>query len=153
MNYKNNKIYLISSHEAPNEHSFISSTTQKYLSQRFEFHKSSYRKFRNKLNEIRKIKNPEEIQNFKDEQYRKSGYLFKLIGEYDNGAIFIKLLEEYPCESKDAQRARELHYIQTMPNINKSGFKGYWDLSEDEDEDEDDILRRNLDLQILNEPT
>lgn len=133
MNYKNNKIYLISSQEAPEHHCFISSTTQKYLCQRLEFHRSSYKKFRNKYNEM---KDSPDRWIFVDSQYKKSKFLYKLFGHYNMDTIYIKLLEEYPCESKDAQKAREIYYINTMPNINKKGFKGHFEVSEDEEENE-----------------
>lgn len=137
MNYKNNKIYLISSQEAPGHHCFISSTTQKYLCQRFEFHRSNYKKFKNKCNEMKDLPLTERC-NFVNSQYRKSKFLYKLFDEYNMDNIYIKLLEEYPCDSKDAQKSRELYYINTMPNINKKGFKGHWDVSEDEDEEENE---------------
>jgi hypothetical protein len=76
--------------------------------------------------------------NFVNSQYRKSKFLYKLFDEYNMDNIYIKLLEEYPCDSKDAQKSRELYYINTMPNINKKGFKGHWDVSEDEDEEENE---------------
>ena len=131
MNYKNNKIYLISSHDAPDEHCFISSTTQKYLSQRIEFHRSNYKKYKQNCN---KIEDLNERHLYQKQQHCKSNFLYKLFDEYNIDTIYIKLLEEHPCESKDAQKARELHYIRTKANINNTGFKGYWDKSEEEDE-------------------
>ncbi len=53
---------LISSHDAPNEHCFISSTTQKYLSQRIEFHRSNYK---GKKNLVKKVFNTGPTKGFK----------------------------------------------------------------------------------------
>ncbi len=101
VNYQNGKVYKIEpivEHEE-NE-TYIGSTTKEYLSQRFQEHKSAYKR------------------------YQRIGgtniTVYKLFDKYGVDNCQIVLLEAYPSDSKDKLFSREAHYIKTVPNVNKT---------------------------------
>lgn len=98
--YQNGKIYKI---EPICEHEphdiYIGSTTQQYLSKRFEQHKTMYNKW--------KDDNKNYISVFE---------IFDVYG-VSNCAIF--LVETFPCNSKDELHAKEGEYIKSLQCKNK----------------------------------
>ena len=96
-NYQNTKIYKIESHLG--DKIYIGSTAKEYLSQRFQQHKSSYKRWKNGLGS--------KITSYE---------IFDLYG-IDNCSIV--LLEANPCNSKDELNARESFYIRNMNCVNK----------------------------------
>ena len=97
MDYSKTKIYKIES--ALGDKVYIGSTINKYLSQRFQLHKSEYKRW--------KKRTAHKITSYE---------LFDLYGVENCNIV---LIEEYPCLSKDAKNAREGHCIKTMPCVNK----------------------------------
>ena len=97
-NYTKTKIYKIESHLG--DKIYIGSTAKEYLSQRFQQHKSSYKRWKNGLGS--------KITSYE---------LFDLYG-MENCSIV--LIEACPCASSDEKRAKEGHYIKTMTCVNKN---------------------------------
>jgi len=100
VNYSNGKVYKI---EPIAEHLegeiYIGSTTKKYLSQRIDNHRSSYKRWKN----------------------GKTGRItvFDLFDKYGIDNCKIYLLESVNANSKDEILAREGHYIRTLKCVNK----------------------------------
>jgi hypothetical protein len=96
--YTKTKIYKIESHLG--DEIYIGSTTKEYLSQRFQQHKNSYRRW-------------------KQEKCGKctSYDLFELYG-IEN--CFITLIEECNCSSKNDKNSKEGNYIKTLKCVNKN---------------------------------
>ena len=97
-NYQQTKIYKIESHLG--DKIYVGSTAKQYLSQRLQGHKNAYRRYK----------------NGKDERLMTS---FLLFDEYGVDNCKIVLIEEYPCNNKDAKNAREGHYIKELDCVNK----------------------------------
>ena len=96
-NYSLTKIYKIESHLG--DKIYIGSTSKQYLSQRLQQHKNSYKRWKNgKYNKITS---------------------FELFDEYGPENCSIVLIEEYPCNCKDAKNAREGHFIRELECVNK----------------------------------
>jgi len=95
--YTKTKIYKIESHLG--DKIYIGSTAKQYLSQRFQQHKNSYKQW--KLGKIGKINS------------------FELFDEYGVENCIVVLIEEYPCNSKDAKNAREGKFIRELDCVNK----------------------------------
>lgn len=98
VNYSNGKIYKIQC-KGGNSLIYIGSTTKKYLSQRMEKHRSSYK----------------EYQNGKQKQM-SSVEIFEKYG-VDNCEIV--LLESVDCDSKDKLLMRERWHIENNDCVNK----------------------------------
>ena len=94
VNYQLGKIYKIECNVTGLI--YIGSTTKKYLSMRLAGHVGNYKCYLN----------------------GKGNYItsFKIL---KNGNYDIILLEQYPCNSKDALLARERHYQETIECVNK----------------------------------
>jgi len=99
-NYQQGKIYKIEAINGDeNDDIYIGSTTQQYLSQRMEKHRSGYKSWK------------EEKRN-----YVTSFGLFDKHG-VDNCRIV--LIEVYPCNIKEELHAREAFHIRATKNVNK----------------------------------
>jgi len=62
---------------------------------------------------------PDRMQHHINTQTRKQGRkLYQLMKTFGNHLFYIELVENYPCESKEALRQREGHYIKLMGNLN-----------------------------------
>jgi hypothetical protein len=95
VNYTNGKVYKIVSNLT--NQIYVGSTTKKYLSQRMNDHRSAFK-----------------FYGVKKDKYLTSFVILKF---YDAEIV---LLENVLCKSKDELRARERHYIETLPNtVNK----------------------------------
>jgi len=102
INYKNGKIYKIL--DFTNNNFYVGSTTKQYLSQRLEKHKNYYKEY----------------------EKGRGGYITSM-EILDNCNYQIFLLEDYPCNSKDALRTREQYYIDKLrcdKMVNKTNAKG-----------------------------
>jgi len=97
-NYAKTKIYKIESHLG--DKIYIGSTAKEYLSQRFQQHKSSYKRWKNGLGS--KITS------------------YELFDDYGVDNCSIVLIEACPCVSSDEKRAKEGHYIKTLDCVNKN---------------------------------
>ena len=93
--YENGKIYKITA----GDEIYIGSTTQKYISQRFSHHVSSYNSFK---------KN-------KKGNYCSSYYLFD---KYEVSKCSCELIEYFPCKNKRELLIREYYYINTLDCVN-----------------------------------
>lgn len=97
--YQNGKIYKIV--DLDSNDCYIGSTTLA-LSQRLAQHVSSYKRWlKGKTNFV-------------------TSYIIIEKGDYD-----IVLIENYPCNSKEELHARESHYSQTIPSVNKVKNQGF----------------------------
>ena len=100
VNYSNGKIYKI---EPIVEHLegdiYIGSTTKKYLSQRMDKHRSSYKRY-------------------KDGKFHKFT-VFDIFDKYGIDNCKIYLLESVNANSKDELLAKEGNYIKTLKCVNK----------------------------------
>ena len=100
VNFNNGKIYKIEPkvvHDIEEIH--IGSTTKTFLSQRLVAHRSDYKRWKdNKRNKVQS---------------------FVLFDKYGVENCEINLLESVTSKSKDELLARERHYIQTLPCLNK----------------------------------
>ena len=96
--YQNSKIYQITSHYG--DKIYIGSTTKKYLSQRMDRHRSSYKLW--KQGKVRKT------------------IIFNMFDMYGIENCEILLLETYPCHSNDELVSREGYFIRTMDCVNKN---------------------------------
>jgi hypothetical protein len=91
VNYQNGKIYKIQK-IGDDSKIYIGSTTKLYLSQRFDTHRSDYRRYRaGKFNKVTS---------------------FDLFDAYGIENCEIVLLQTYPCNSKDELRAKEGDYTR-----------------------------------------
>ena len=97
VNYSNAKIYKIMSHLG--DKIYIGSTTKKYLSQRMENHRASYKLW--KADKVGKVNS------------------FLLFDEYGVENCKIVLIELCPCESKDEVLKKEAEYITSLECVNK----------------------------------
>lgn len=93
LDYKNSKIYKVVS---PNEEMVYVGSTKNNLSVRMSIHKHHYKLFK----EGKKI------------------YLsiFEIFEKYPIDQIQIKLIENYPCQTKQELLKREGHFIQSLKN-------------------------------------
>ena len=99
MSYENGKIYKIESSQGNKV--YVGSTTKKYLSQRMDKHRDSYKQWK-KGNE---------------QGICTSSILFE---EYGIENCQIILIENCPCNSKDEMRAREAFHIKSSEHcVNK----------------------------------
>lgn len=99
-NYQNGKVYKIVNNE--NNEIYVGSTAIKYLSNRMGQHRSKYRLW----------KAGKESKISSCDMFEKCGL--------ENCRVI--LIENYPCNSKDALRAREDYWIKNTPNcINTKG--------------------------------
>ena len=100
VNYNNGKIYKI---EPVVEHDeseiYIGSTTKKYLSQRMDNHRRSYKQWKN--GKHHKIT------------------VYDIFEKYNIENCQILLLETVNCNTKDELLAREGHYIKTLKCVNR----------------------------------
>ena len=96
--YQKTKIYKIESHLGDNI--YVGSTCKEYLSQRFQQHKTDYKRWKD------------------GKTYNITS--FKLFEEYGIENCNIILIEAYPCNSKDEKNAREGHYIKELNCVNKN---------------------------------
>ena len=96
-NFQNGKIYQITSHCG--DKIYIGSTTKKYLSQRMDKHRSSYKQWKQ----------------------GKAGKTssFEIFDEYGIENCQILLLESCPCNSNDELVSREGYFIKTNDCVNK----------------------------------
>ena len=95
--YQKTKIYKIESHLG--DKIYVGSTAKEYLSQRFQQHKNTYKRWKNgKGNNITS---------------------FVLFDEYGIENCSIVLIEACLCNSKDEKNAKEGHYIKTLECVNK----------------------------------
>jgi hypothetical protein len=99
IDYLKTKIYKIESHLG--DKVYIGSTTNEYLSQRFQNHKSSYKRW-------------------KQEKPNSFTTSFLLFDEYGVDNCQIVLIEECKCNSKDEKNAKEGHYIKAINCVNKN---------------------------------
>jgi len=97
-NYSKGKIYMIRSND--DCISYIGSTTKQYLSQRMQFHRQDYNRWK---------KNPEKYKFIP---------LFTLFEKYGIDNCFIDLIQEFPCNSNDELKARERRWINDIKCIN-----------------------------------
>jgi len=99
IDYLKTKIYKIESHLG--DKVYIGSTTNEYLSQRFQNHKSSYKRWK---------------------QEKPNCFItsFLLFDEYGIDNCQIVLIEECKCNSKDEKNAKEGHYIKSIRCVNKN---------------------------------
>ena len=95
--YSKTKIYKIESHLG--NKIYVGSTAKFYLSQRLQQHKSAYKQW--KEGKVNKVTS------------------YDLFDEYGPENCQIVLIEEYPCNSKDAKNAREGHYIKELNCVNR----------------------------------
>ena len=93
----NGKIYKVQN--IAGDKIYIGSTNKKYLSQRMDTHRSSYKQWKKE-----------------NHSHTRS---FDIFEEFGIENCVILLLENYPCGSKDELNAREGYYIQTMECVNK----------------------------------
>ena len=93
--YKNGKVYSI--RNTVDDDIYIGSTCEKYLSKRMVKHKSSA----------------------KADGRDRNMLLYQKMNELGIENVYIELIENYPCKSKDQLRAREQHYIREMATLNK----------------------------------
>jgi hypothetical protein len=117
IDYLKTKIYKIESHLG--DKVYIGSTTNEYLSQRFQSHKNSYKRW--------KQENPNCFITS-----------FLLFDEYGVDNCKIVLIEECKCNSKDEKNAKEGHYIKSFQCVNKNIIG----LSPDETE----VMNANTDI-------
>lgn len=96
-NYSLGKIYKIYSHKNINE-VYVGSTTNKYLSSRLCNEKHQYK-------------------NWKIGKKRKMA-VFDLFDKYGVDTCYIYLIEDYPCNSKDALHSREEYWRQQLNCVN-----------------------------------
>ena len=99
--YNNSKIYKIEPIVEHEEHEiYIGSSSKKYLSQRFQNHKSDYKRYLNsKVNYIT---------------------VFDLFDKYGVDNCKIYLLENFNCNNVNELRAKEGEYIKKLKCINKN---------------------------------
>ena len=98
--YNQSKIYKIEPITEHEEHEiYIGSTTKKYLSQRLQQHKSSYKSYLNN----------------KANKYT----IYDLFNKYGVENFNIYLLENYNCNDINELRAKEGDYIRKLKCINK----------------------------------
>ena len=97
LNYKNGKIYKIKSPKG--DLVYIGSTTQQYLSQRYAQHIASYSSYK----------------NYGGNKGTTSAIVFDAYG-IENCSI--ELIENYPCESRQALDNREFFFINSIPCVN-----------------------------------
>lgn len=95
--YSKTKIYKIESHLG--DKIYIGSTAKFYLSQRFQQHKSAYKQWK--------------------EGKGCNVTSFELFEEYGVDNCQIVLIEECPCNNKDAKNAKESQYIRELQCVNK----------------------------------
>ena len=96
--YNKTKIYKIESDLG--DKIYVGSTAMEYLSQRFQGHKTAYKRWKEK----------------KDDRIMTSFILFE---EYGVDNCRIVLIESYSCNNKDEKNAREGHYIRELNCVNK----------------------------------
>ena len=94
----NGKIYKVQN--IAGDKIYIGSTNKKYLSQRMDTHRGSYKRW--KVDKADKT------------------YSYDIFEEFGLENCVIVLIENYPCGAKDELRAREAHFIQTMVCVNKN---------------------------------
>ena len=99
VNYGKSKIYKIESITGEGK-CYIGSTTKDYLSQRMDKHRSDYKSW---------------LKNKSRGRIRS----YDLFDEYGIDNCIIILLEDFPCNSKDAKNAREGYYIKELDCVNK----------------------------------
>ena len=97
VNYNEGKIYKIENMNG--DKCYIGSTTKQYLSQRMQFHRSDYHKW---------LKGN-----------KRKCTVYDIFEEFGIDNCRIVLLEAFSCESKDALLAREVHYMKSIPCVNK----------------------------------
>jgi ribosome-interacting GTPase 1 len=98
VNYQNGKIYRIVSNR-DDEVFYVGSTTKKYLSQRMDSHRGSYKCWK----------------NGKDYKVR----VYDLFEKYGVENCRIELLQLFPCNSKDELTKKEGEYIRILNCVNK----------------------------------
>ena len=99
VNYEKGKIYKIEAITGEGQ-VYVGSTTKDYLSQRFDSHRSGYKRY------------------LKDLHTNKMTS-FKLFDLYGLDGCQIVLIEEFPCKSKDELTVRESKYIRELDCVNK----------------------------------
>jgi hypothetical protein len=101
VNYNNGKIYKI---EPICDHDegdiYFGSTTKHYLSQRFDTHRSNYKRWKN--NKCNKVQ------------------VFEVFDKYGVSNCQIVLIETVNVETNDELLAREKHYIKSVKCVNKN---------------------------------
>ncbi len=103
VNYSLGKIYKIVSDETTDV--YIGSTCEKTLTRRLQKHRSNYKDFK------------KERENTDKKSYSQPYVRSFDILKYDDAEII--LIEKFLCETKDELHARERHWIEKIPNINK----------------------------------
>jgi len=99
VDYSKGKIYKIVVNNTDEEYRpYIGSTTKEYLSQRFTYHKSDYKKYKN------------------GKHTRVASY--NLFDKYGIENCEMVLIENYPCATKDELHARERYWFDNMENCN-----------------------------------
>lgn len=93
----NGKIYKIQN--IGGDEIFIASTNKKYLSQRMDTTRRDFKKWKKGEHALVRC--------------------FDIFQRFGVENCVIILLEAYPCESKEALKAREAYYIQTLDCLNK----------------------------------
>ena len=97
--YNESKIYNIEPITEYGEHEIhIGSTTEKYLSQRFQQHKSSFKKYLNAS--------------------KQKHYVYDLFNRYGIDNYNICLLENYKCNDINEFRTKEGEYIRKFKTLN-----------------------------------
>jgi hypothetical protein len=99
VDYSKGKIYKIVVNNTDEEYRpYIGSTTKEYLSQRFTYHKSDYKKYKNGK--------------------RSLVASYNLFDKYGIENCEMVLIENYPCATKDELHARERYWFDNMENCN-----------------------------------
>ena len=93
----NGKIYKIQN--IGGDEIFIASTNKKYLSQRMDTTRRDFKKWKKGEHALVRC--------------------FDIFQRFGVENCVIILLEAYPCDSKEALKAREAYYIQTLDCLNK----------------------------------
>jgi len=100
VNYENGKIYKIESISCEGK-VYVGSTTKEYLSQRMDYHRYDYIRWKNGK-----------------KQHKL--YSFVLFDMYGLKNCKITLLEIFPCKTSDELHAKEGEYIRMLDCVNKN---------------------------------
>ena len=100
VNYQNTKIYKLQ--PIGGGKVYIGATTKNYLSQRMDSHRKNFKMWKSNSIHIGHTRS------------------FDLFDEYGIENCEIILIENFPCNSKEEQSAREAYYIQSIECVNKT---------------------------------
>ena len=98
--YSKGKIYCIKVNTEEEYLPYVGSTTKQYLSQRMDFHRQDFNKWK---------KNPEKYRFVSS---------FTLFERFEIENCYIELIELFPCSSCDELRKKEREYIEKIECVN-----------------------------------